>query len=295
MSGIMQRGFSDLDFFAEYVRIVFLTDIKKYNKVMHTIGKNIESFKRLYETVGELDAAVSILSFRKSLPFYSIPETTAECKIEFSDIYHPLLSDPVPNTALIANDCIVTGSNASGKSTFIKSMAINAILGETIHTCCARTFAMRPGLVVTSMATRDNIVGGESYFVAETKSLKRIIDKTASVYCICFIDEILKGTNTIERIAASAAVLKYLHGTESLSVVASHDIELTEILKELLDNYHFSEQITDDGIAFDYKLKSGPSDTRNAIKLLAYLGYDAKIVRDAETAAETYEKNKAWY
>jgi hypothetical protein len=295
ISGIMQRGFSDLDFFAEYARIVFLTDIKKYNKVMQAIGKDTPALRRLYESLGEMDAAVSILSFRKSLSCFAVPEFTDEGKMDFEEIYHPLLTEPVPNSALIDNDCIVTGSNASGKSTFIKAMAINGILAETVHTCCARRFRMKPALIVTSMATRDNIVGGESYFVAEIKSLKRIIDKVDSVFCVCFIDEILKGTNTVERIAASAAVMKYLHGRESLSIVASHDIELTEILKGIYDNYHFREQITENGILFDYKLKEGPSNTRNAIKLLEFMAYDGSITREAERLAKEYTENKKWY
>ncbi|HCW96660.1 MAG TPA: hypothetical protein DHU88_13350 [Pseudomonas sp.] len=140
----------------------------------------------------------------------------------------------------------MTGSNASGKSTFIKSLAVNSILAQTIHTCAAKEFKLRPSLVITSMAVRDSISEGESYFIKEIKSLKRILNKVQNISCTCFIDEILKGTNTIERIAASAAVLKYLHSTDCLCMTASHDIELTCILENEYDNYHFSEHITDD-------------------------------------------------
>jgi DNA mismatch repair ATPase MutS len=112
--------------------------------------------------------------------------------------------------------------------------------------------------------------------------------------CTCYIDEILRGTNTIERIAASAAVLKYIHMQNSLIIAASHDIELTSILAGDYDNYHFSEQITQEGVQFDYKLKEGPSKTRNAIKLLSSLGFDQAITDHAYELAKGYETNKTW-
>lgn len=102
----------------------------------------------------------------------------------------------------------------------------------------------------------------------------------------CYIDEILRGTNTIERIAASTSVLEYLHTQNCLCVVASHDIELTGILAGIYDNYHFCEQVTDGGIVFDYKLKLGASTTRNAIKLLSFMDFHAEIVDRAEELAK---------
>lgn len=212
----------------------------------------------------------------------------------FKDFYHPLLSKPVPNSGKISNDSIITGSNASGKSTFIKALAINGILAQTIYTCAATEFKLRHSIIITSMAVRDNITEGESYFIKEIKSLKRILDKVQDVPCMCFVDEILKGTNTIERIAASAAVLKYLHDKDCLCMTASHDIELTQILENKYDNYHFREEINDDGISFDYKLKNGPSQTRNAIRLLDYMNFEDKIVEDAQNLANNFTKEKVW-
>ena len=114
------------------------------------------------------------------------------------------------------------------------------------------------------------------------------------VITTCYIDEILKGTNTIERIAASASVLEYLHDKNCLCMVASHDIELTSILKDKYDNYNFCEQITDDGIIFDYKLKQGASQTRNAIKLLDFMNFDSSIVGNAESRVDKFIATKAW-
>jgi DNA mismatch repair ATPase MutS len=160
-------------------------------------------------------------------------------------------------------------------------VAVNHILAQTIHTCTARAYALRPSYVCSSMAIKDDILAGESYFIAEIKSLKRVIAYAKQRPCICLIDEILRGTNTPERIAASTAVLRALHETDSLCLIASHDIELTDILKDLYDNYHFRESFIDGEITFDYQLHEGPSTTTNAIKLLAYMGFEKEIVAEA--------------
>jgi DNA mismatch repair ATPase MutS len=202
------------------------------------------------------------------------------------------LKDPVPNSAELKRS-VVSGSNASGKSTFIKSAAVNGIFAQTIHTCTAKSYVTRPALVMTSMAVRDDITKKESYFITEIKSLRRIIENIPRVFCACYIDEILKGTNTIERIAASAAVLKFLEGLDCVCVVATHDIELTRMLPGYV-NFHFGEQITGSGVEFDYKIKQGPSTTKNAIKLLDFMEFDRKIIEGAEKLVGKFEKTQTW-
>jgi DNA mismatch repair ATPase MutS len=209
-------------------------------------------------------------------------------------IYHPLIEKPVENSFVMTRGCLISGSNASGKSTFIKAVAVSAILAQTVNTCLAHRFVMRPALVMTSMAVRDDVTAGESYFVTEIKSLGRILDKLSEVFCICFIDEILKGTNTAERIAASAATLKYLHGRDCLCAAATHDVELTRMLADKYDNYHFAETVTDEGIVFNYRIRNGPTRTRNAIRLLEFMGFDERIITDAQQMAENFDKTGKW-
>jgi len=168
---------------------------------------------------------------------------------------------------------LITGSNASGKSTFVKSVAVNMLLAQTIHTCIAQELSFRPSFLISSMAVRDNIETGESYYIAELNSLKRVLDGlNDTIRCVCFIDEILKGTNTIERIAASSAILQYLSSRNALALVATHDIELTEITQTFCDNFHFRETITEEGITFDYQIHNGYATTKNAIRLLGFMG-----------------------
>jgi DNA mismatch repair ATPase MutS len=276
----------------EYLNILFLIDIRNYNKCIKLIIKYNNEFHSLYKSIGELDLALCVLSFRKSLQVYSIPEFHEQNTIVFEDIFHPLIASPVKNSGMLMNDTLITGSNASGKSTFIKALAINGILAQTIYTTTALKFKIRFSIIITSMAMRDDLLAGDSYFIAEIKSLKRIMDLIQKYPCTCFIDEILRGTNTIERIASSSSVLDYLHSQDCLCIVASHDIELTNILADKFDNNHFCEQITNDEVNFDYKLKPGPSTTRNAIKLLGLCGFNPEIVKRAEKMSLEYDKKK---
>lgn len=246
------NNFSDADMFVEYIKIMCLIDIRNYNKALKLISNNSAAIDSLFNSIGELDAAISILSFRESLPYFCLPQIVSENKIASERIYHPLLDDVVANDIYFNKNCLITGSNASGKSTFIKAVAINAILAQSINTCMACSFLTRQALVISSMAVSDNIILGDSYFITEIKSLKRILDKVLVMPCLCFVDEILKGTNTVERVSASCAVLEHLQTENCICVVATHDIELTQLLQNSYDNYHFSEQITQNGVEFDY-------------------------------------------
>lgn len=263
------------------VKMIFLVDLVRYQYTIKGMTRYKRQLNQIFECIEELDAAISIASFRESTNVWCKPEFISDKKILFQDVYHPLLHQPVCNTAELIRDSIFSGSNASGKSTFIKAVAINAVLAQTIHTCCANKYQLQFAYVATSMALRDNVIKGESYFIAEIKSLKRIFSYCKKKHCICFIDEILRGTNTHERIAASTAVLRQLARIGSLCVAASHDMELTVHLQEEYDNYHFREQVTEDSILFDYILKQGPSSTTNAIKLLKIMGFDLEIIEEA--------------
>ncbi len=263
------------------LKAVFLMDLIRYNRTVGLMIAHNQELQMLYKIIGELDMAVSSASFCASIPWYCKPHFDEENFIGIENGYHPLVSNPVPNSVVINNDCILTGSNASGKSTFIKMIAVNHILAQSLFICCAKKYSLGRAFVISSMALRDNIEIGESYFMAEIRSLRRIMDESKNQRCVCFIDEILRGTNTPERIAASTAVLRSLHKTQSMCLVASHDIELTEILDEIFDNYHFSEHFEKDEVVFDYLLKKGPSKTRNAIRLLEYMGFDEQVVIDA--------------
>lgn len=274
---------SELGVLADYLLGATLWHLTAYNKSINMLIQYREEYGKLYEAVGNIDMAISIASFRKSIPFYATPEFVDKKEVQAEELYHPLLEDPVCNSISWKKNSIVTGSNASGKSTFIKAMAVNTILAQNIHTCMAKSMKMPRADVITSMAVSDDIMSGDSYFIKEIKYLKRMLEHLNPQKCtICIVDEILRGTNTKERIAASKAILKYLSKENCLAMVASHDQELTGLLSDIYDNYHFSEKIGQQDIEFDYKLYPGPAVSNNAIRLLEYMGFPEKIIADAK-------------
>ena len=286
---------SEADMLFEYLNLAFMSPFIAYNFVITRLSKYSQEAINLWSVLGEMEVAAAVLNFRTYFPISCQPEF-AEGGIKAEDIYHPLVEYSVVNPVDWQRNTLVTGSNASGKSTYVKSIAISAILSQTINTAIAEQFTMQPGHVLTSMAVEDDILAGDSYFVAEIKSIKRLLSQVKKgARCYCFIDEILKGTNTIERIAASSSVVTWLADYPSLSFVATHDIELTEMLKKQCDNVHFEETVTEDrGITFDYVLKQGPSVTRNAIALLKVMDYPEKIVDQAQKEVRYFDEQRTW-
>ena len=284
----------------EYIKIVLLQELIDYERLCQVVPERKSELIDTYEMVGLLDSLISVASYRESVPFYCDPDLSKHApgcsrRLEFEEIYHPLIADPVANSLATERSILVTGSNASGKSTFLKTVAINAILAQSFHTCLARKYSSSMFAIFTSMALRDSVQNGESYFVAEIKSVKRILDcLNEDVPCLCLIDEVLRGTNTVERIAASSQVLSQLAARNCICIAATHDIELTFILERSYRNVHFQETITKDGIVFDYKLREGSAASRNAIKLLRLIGYDASIVDQAERRADAFLSRGKW-
>ena len=190
---------------------------------------------------------------------------------------------------------LVTGSNASGKSTFLKNVAMNAILAQTVYTCTATEYAAPFFKIQTSMALRDDLESKESYYIVEIKSLKRILEESKEeAPLLCIIDEVLRGTNTIERIAASSNILAHLKKPHVLPFAATHDIELSYMLEGAYTNYHFEEEFREDDVEFNYLLKKGRVTTRNAIRLLSMVGYDREIVEESEAAVADFETTGIW-
>lgn len=278
----------------EEIKKVFLLPLIAFDQVDKLIdNKHMEVFK-LFMEIGKIEAAISSLNYQMALGSTKKPTFINEYKISAKEVYHPLVRKPVRNDVDFERVNIITGSNASGKSTYVKSIAINAILGQTLNFVYAEEFKLKKAGVFTSMAIKDDVVSGDSYFIAEIKSLKRIVDDCLVNKSYYFIDEILKGTNTIERIAASSSTINYLIEKQALAMIASHDIELTIMFDEKIENIHFREYVKENGeIDFDYKLKEGPSTTRNAIKLLESMGFAKEIVDLANKEANLLTEKKS--
>lgn len=284
-----------LSFFLDYARILFHTDLIRFNKMIKQYFDKKDLIIEVFEIVGFIDAMCAAASFRTWLGTWCLPEFTEERKYAAENLYHPFLEKPVSATINTVQSVLITGSNASGKSTFIKSAAMNAILAQTIHTVCADSYQASFFQVMTSMALTDNLFGNESYYIVEIKSLKRILDAAEGGFpVLCFVDEVLRGTNTVERIAASSRILHSIAGANALMFAATHDIELTYMLEDSFANYHFEEQILEDKILFDYQLKTGRATSQNAIALLGMLGYPEEIIEKARKTAARFLKTNEW-
>lgn len=270
-----------IDFLGDYFNIIFLSEERSFFKIIDTINKNKEKLQQIYMTFGELEALISIASYREDIKDYVEPDIT-ESKVGFLnavDIRHPLIEKPVPNSIKIEKGgIIITGSNMSGKSTFLRTLSINMLFAETLCTCLAAEFSCSFFRIETSISPEDNILSGKSYYLGEAEAILSIIkacDKNMPLFCV--IDEIFRGTNPIERISAASEIMDYLVKHNAVPIVATHDIQLTKMVNDY-EPFYFSEDVNADGLKFDYHIKSGISPTRNAIKLLKYLGYPEEII-----------------
>ena len=284
------------DTILEYLKMFFHLDLIKFDSMVETFAGHEDECMDLLDVVGTIDAAIAAASFRQLLPCWCHGSVTDETVISGKEMYHPLLMDPVPNSFICSGGNLITGSNASGKSTFLKNIAIGQILMQSIDTVPAKEWSAPYMKVVTSMALTDNLLGGESYFVVEIRSLKRIVDMAegSDVPVLGIVDEVLRGTNTIERIAASSKILETLAGGNAIIFAATHDIELSYILEPLYRNLHFEEEIDGGDVRFSYKLMEGRALTRNAIRLLGIAGYSSEVVESARKMAEEFEKTGEW-
>lgn len=280
----------------DYIRMITHVDMIVFNRSVRMLGDKSEEIYRLIEILGYIECTIAVASYRESLDYWCVPEfINRKDMLIVKDVYHPNITNAVPNSINVNKNILLTGSNASGKSTFLKTIAINAILSQSIDTSVSKEYRAPVFRIYSSMSLKDNLEGHDSYYIVEIKALKRILDSIDydEKPVLCFVDEVLRGTNTVERIAASSQILKSLCGRSVLCFAATHDIELTRMLDNYFDNYHFEEDFNQD-VVFNYKLLKGPATTRNAIKLLKSIGYDDKIIKAADDTANQFLQTGNW-
>jgi MutS-like protein len=247
-----------------------------------------ETLPKWLETIGQLDAASAMARFAYVNPDYQWPhlETTHDPEhlpgITAQDIGHPLIS----RAHRITNDLdlrgeghmlLVTGSNMSGKSTYLRTVGINLCLAQAGGPVCATTFSWSWLRLYCCIRVTDALDEGLSYFYAEVKRLKVILDavQTSTSRPVLFlIDEIYRGTNNRERLAGSEAFVQVLQKSRGLGMISTHDLELTQLADTNghIRNAHFQESVEDGALHFDYQLRPGPCPTTNALRIMAQEG-----------------------
>jgi len=272
--------------FFEYANLFFLFDLRAYLRSVTILEEHIHEIRDVFETVAELDTLLSLASYLDENKNITTPKFTTAKRLSFVNLYHPLVDNPVSNSIKELNkSLLITGSNMAGKTTFIKTVGINVVLARTLFISFATQMETYRFVVKSSIRREDNIENSKSYFFTEIEVIQKFLEdaKQNSNY-LFLIDEIFRGTNTIERLATSTGVLDFLN-FENRVLVTTHDIELQYLLKKSFDVSHFSEQVADGKFFFDYKIANGNYSKGNAIKLLEIMEYPNLVTDKAKEVA----------
>lgn len=280
----------DTDIFYELISTVTLHEAMLFLSIKDLVNENKENLCKLYFILGDIDNELALSNLYYNLDLVckaDVADKTEDISIEGEELHNPIIylkdkEESVGNTFKFTKDILLTGSNASGKSTFLRTIGINHLMAKTLGFVVAKKFKTTDTDIFTSIDIKDSIEEKTSYFMAEAKTIKKMIDNPGNIY---LLDEVFKGTNTIDRISAASSTLDYL-SKQGFVVAATHDIELTNILEKDFCNYHFEEVVTKDEIKFDYKLKEGRAATRNAIRILEMYDYPEIITKKAREKSE---------
>ena len=276
----------------EIFKTLFLLEPLLLFGVLKRLNTKREEIENVFRFVGHIDMLISIASFRNGLETYCTPVINTKNQISVNEITHPLISDCTANSINISEKSILlTGSNMSGKTSFIRTIGLNVITGLTINTCFAKSMTFPLLKVFSAIRISDDLMNDKSYYFEEVLTIKEMITESINTERNLFLlDEIFKGTNTVERISGGKAVLSALTKNNNIVLVSTHDIELTDMLSDEYELYHFSEIVNNKTIGFDYKLKEGKIKNRNAIRILEMNEYPKEVVREAMEISKELDK-----
>ncbi len=225
--------------------------------------------------MGEFEALNSLANFSYNNSKFTFPNLNNNFEISFSELGHPLIAEE----KRICNDVefidnrfiILTGSNMSGKSTFLRTLGINMILAGTGSPVCSSNASIHPLDVIVSMRQSDSLADSESYFFAEVKRLKHIMNALDKKVCFVLLDEILRGTNSDDKRHGTIEVIKKILNKNAIGAIATHDMEIcktTEEFPNILTNKCFEVEIINNDLSFDYKLRDGICKNKSATFLM---------------------------
>ncbi|MBN2662646.1 MAG: hypothetical protein JXR68_03260 [Bacteroidales bacterium] len=260
-----------------------LWDAQIVKKIENWFEKNGDKLKNWIDVIAEYEFLISLSTFSINNPDYVFPKISQTEYLSAQKIGHPIINRNklVTNNFKIdknAKTFIVTGANMAGKSTFIRTIGVNYILAQIGSVVCAKEMIFKPQNIITSIRITDNLASDQSYFYAELKRLKSIVDRLEeNTDFLIIIDEMLRGTNSIDKHKGSEGIIRKLSQKNVVSFLATHDVQLGVLedeFPEKIKNYCFEAEIINDDLIFDYKLRSGTSKNLNA----SYLMKKMKII-----------------
>jgi hypothetical protein len=253
-----------------------------FSKLRESISIKLKGWLEVWYKLEALTALANFGYINDSYKFPEIIEDDATPVFEGKDLGHPLIIPGmrVTNSFMIDKEgkgIIITGSNMSGKSTFLKTIGLNCALAYAGSPAAVSNLKLRRFRLFTCINIIDSVTDGISYFYAEVKRLKKLkdeIERESDMPVLYLIDEIFRGTNNRERLVGSRSYLKSLAGTNSCGLISTHDLELVNLEEEIeeIENYHFREEVEGGKLSFDYKIKRGPCPTTNALKIMELEG-----------------------
>ncbi|MFR9166402.1 MAG: MutS-related protein [Dysgonomonas sp.] len=260
---------------------IFAWDIRYAAKMEKWALRHKGDLAKWFDAVARFDATVSAAIFAYNHPDYTYPEVADTFVFEGKALGHPMIH----RNLCVRNDVnigkqpyflVITGANMAGKSTYLRTIGINHTLACAGMPVCAEQLSFYPGRLVTNLRTADSLADNESYFFAELKRLKMIIDRLQTGEPLFIIlDEILKGTNSEDKQKGSLALMRQLVDLKGVGIIATHDLVLGNLEKEYPDNvkdYCFEAEIKDDHLSFSYKMKEGIAQNMNACFLMKKMG-----------------------
>lgn len=258
---------------------LMLWDIMQSYRIEQWITKNHDKVAQWFEVIAFFDAYNSLGNFAFNHPEYIYPKITADNTIlKAQELGHPMLNahKRVDNDITIDKDqfLIITGANMAGKSTFLRTVALQIVMSNIGLPICAKSCQYRPIKLISSMRTSDSLSDDASYFFSELTQLKKIVTALEKEEYFIILDEILKGTNSKDKAAGSRKFVEKLVKAKATGIIATHDLSLCEIALELpqVENRFFDAQIVNDELYFDYKFKDGVCQNMNASFLLKKMG-----------------------
>jgi hypothetical protein len=264
------------------LNVVLVWDILCSYRLIKWHSRNVENYRAWDSVIAFFDSVNALSNMAFNHPGYAYP-TFETGKFHFGAIAmgHPLIHPKkmIANNFSIDKEkqiIIVTGANMAGKSTFLRTVGVNMVLGMTGAPVCAENMIFVPVEVFSNMRTTDSLFDEESYFFAELKRIKAILDAVgAGREVLIILDEILKGTNSVDKLAGSQKLVKKLMGLKVPGIIATHDLKLTELKAEYprnIQNNCFEIRIEDNEMFFDYTLREGVTQTMNATFLMKKMG-----------------------